>query len=84
MGDSTNAAFRDRNDGGKEQLRKRARRRIRLLWIGLATYFFIFLNAVWLAHRVPYQIFVLGALLNIAIVAGIALELRRAYKELNQ
>jgi len=71
-------------DPVKEQSRMRVQRRIRLLWIGFATYFFIFLNAARLAHRVPYQIFVLGALLNIAIVTAIAIFLRRAYRELNK
>jgi hypothetical protein len=58
------------------------RRRIRLYWIGLGTYFLIFLNAIRFANRVPYQVFVLGALLNAAIIVGIFILIRRAYRRL--
>jgi len=72
------------SQGGVEGTVRKVRRRIRLLWIGLGTYFLIILNAVRIAHRVPYQLFVLGALLNVAIVTGIVILLRRAYRELNK
>lgn len=71
-------------DPEKDRARKRVQRRIRMLWIGFATYFLVFLNAVRLAPSVPYQVFVIGALLNIVIVVTIILFLRRAYKELNE
>jgi hypothetical protein len=70
--------------GVSEDLVRKARRRIRLLWIGLGTYFLIFLNTVRFAHRVPYRLFVLGALFNMAIVTGIFILLRGAYRELNK
>ena len=55
--------------------------RIRGLWTGLITYFLIFLNAIRYAHQVPYQIFVLGALLNATILTAFVLALRRAYRD---
>ena len=58
------------------------RRRIRFYWIGLGTYFLIFLNALCFAGRVPYQVFVLGALLNAAMIVGIFILIRRAYRRL--
>ena len=58
------------------------RRRIRWYWVGLGTYFLILLNVARIAGGLPYQIFVLGALLNAAIIIGIILLLRRAYRRL--
>jgi hypothetical protein len=60
------------------------RRKIRLLWIGLGTYFLIFLSASRFATKVSYQIFVLGALINGIIIVAIILAMRRAYKRLNE
>lgn len=57
-------------------------RRIRVLWIGLGLYFLIMLNALRYARGVPYQIFILGALVNIAIIVAIIISMRRAYKRL--
>jgi len=58
------------------------RRKLRWAWVGLGTYFLIFLNAIRYASRVPYQIFILGALLNAAIITVLILAMRRAYRRL--
>lgn len=76
------------NSGNKEALDpivdspSAQRRRIRLYWIGLFTYFLIFENAIRLVGQVPYQLFVLGALLNATIIVGIVIFIRRAYRRL--
>jgi hypothetical protein len=55
--------------------------RVKALWLGLVAYFLIFLNAIRYAHRVSYQVFVLGALFNAAFITVIVLSLKRAYKD---
>jgi len=57
-------------------------RKIRVLWIGLGLYFLITLNALRHAREVPYQILILGALVNMAIVMAIIISMRRVYKRL--
>lgn len=57
-------------------------RKIRVLWIGLGLYFLIMLNALRYTRGVPYQIFILGALMNIAIIVAIIISMRRVYKRL--
>lgn len=58
------------------------RRRIRVLWIGLVLYFLIMLNALRYAYRVPYQILILGSLVNVAIILAIIVSIRRVYRRL--
>ena len=55
-------------------------RRARALWIGLVVYFLITLNAFQYAGRIPYQVFVIGALLNVAILLSFVVALTRVYK----
>lgn len=57
-----------------------ARRRIRWYWVGVGTYLLVLLNVVRIAGKLPYQIFALGAVVNLAILIAIILLLRRAYK----
>jgi hypothetical protein len=60
---------------------ERARRRRRSwLWIGLGIYLITMLNALRYTHRVPYQVFILGALMNLVIIATFIIALTRAYK----
>lgn len=59
-------------------------RRLKLAWIGLATYFLIFLNAIRYVDKVPYQIFVLGFLLNATIITVIILCMRRSYQRISK
>jgi hypothetical protein len=72
--------------GAESATKDAERRRIRWYWIGLATYFVVFLNAVRIAavSQIPYQLFALGAVFNMAILAGIIFLLQRAYKRLRQ
>jgi hypothetical protein len=77
-----------RSDGGQVPENKETidvtseRRKLRWAWVGLGTYFLIFLNATRYASRVPYQIFILGALINAAIITVLILAMRRAYRRL--
>jgi hypothetical protein len=57
-------------------------RKIRILWIGLGIYFLIMLNALRYARGLPYPIFILGALVNIAIIVTIIVSMRRVYKRM--
>lgn len=59
-----------------------ARRRIRLGWMGLGGYLLIFANAIRFAGGLPYQVLLLGQILNLAIITFIVLEIRKAYKKL--
>ncbi|MGD1212213.1 MAG: hypothetical protein ABR973_12755 [Candidatus Acidiferrales bacterium] len=58
------------------------RRTIRYLWIGLVTYFLILLNLIRIARTIPYQMLILGALLNAVILATIILTMRRIYERM--
>ena len=59
-------------------------RRIRVLWVALAAYFLIMLNAFRYVHSVPYQALIVGAVLNMAIIVSLVLALQRAYKSLKR
>jgi hypothetical protein len=58
------------------------RRRILWYWIGLGTYLLILLNVLRIASTLSYMILVLGAVVNLAVIVGIILLLRRAYQRL--
>jgi hypothetical protein len=68
----------------KGQSRESTVRRIRMLWAGLIVYFLIMLNAVRLAKEVPYQILILGGVINLAIIMTMVIALSRAYKTLRK
>lgn len=54
--------------------------RIRWLWIGLGTYFLIFLNAGRYIRVVPYQASIAGALINIGVITAFVVALWKAYR----
>lgn len=64
---------------GIDEHARRQKRRISWLWIGLGTYFLIFLNAAWHAHNFDYRILALGAILNFGIMVSFIVALKRAY-----
>ena len=68
----------------KDKDLQRVRRRIRVLWFGLGLYFLIMLNAFRYLNRVPYQILILGSLMNAGIIVAIIMAMRNAYKRLRQ
>ena len=75
-------------DNGGEKMntdppRRLKLRRIRLLWIGMATYSLILLNSVRYLHSFAYQILLIGALINGGILLTFILELRKAYRKLH-
>jgi hypothetical protein len=55
------------------------RRNVRGLWISAGLYFIVMLIAAQHANRVPYQLFLVGAVLNMAIVFTFVFKLRKAY-----
>lgn len=59
-------------------------RRLKLLWIGGAGYFLIFLNGLRLgfayAGELPTSVIILGELLNGTILAVIVFEIRKIYR----
>jgi hypothetical protein len=64
--------------------RKQAdKRRIKLLYIGLVMWIVVFLNAVVrYGSRVPYQVFVLGSVIDFIMIIAFILGLRKAYRRL--
>ncbi len=58
-------------------------RKMRVLWIGLVLYFLLLLNAVRYVYVLPYEVVVLGALLNFAIIVTIVVSMRRVYRRLS-
>jgi hypothetical protein len=59
-------------------------RRIRWLWIGLGTQLLIFVNAARYLPAVPYQAFIVGALINAGMVIAFVVALRKAYRDRKQ
>lgn len=55
------------------------RQNIRVLWVAAGLYFMLMLIAFQYASRVPYQVLVLGGVLNMAIVLTFVVKLRKAY-----
>ncbi|MGB8323244.1 MAG: hypothetical protein WCE52_09815 [Candidatus Acidiferrum sp.] len=70
------------SSGSKGETRESVVRRIRMLWAGLIVYFLIMLNAVRYAREVPYQILILGGVINLAIIMTMVIAISRAYKRL--
>ena len=60
---------------------RKGSRRIRLLWIGFATYLLILLNDFRYVRSVPLYVLALGLLINGVIVSVFVYELRKAYKK---
>lgn len=58
-------------------------RKIRVLWFGLVFYFLLLLNALRFVHALPYQLLILAALLNGAIIITIVVAMRRVYRRLH-
>ena len=56
------------------------RRRLVFLWIGLGTWFLIFVNAARYAGRFPYTVFLLGACINLIVLISFILAIRAVYK----
>jgi lipoprotein signal peptidase len=54
--------------------------RIRLLWVGLVTYFLIFMNSARYLTRFPYQVLIAGALINAGMITAFVVALRKAYR----
>jgi uncharacterized integral membrane protein len=59
-------------------------RRLRLLWVGLITYFLIMLNALRYVSTTPYQFVIVGALVNASILAAFIFEMRKIYRRLRE
>jgi hypothetical protein len=60
------------------------RLRIRLLWIGLATYLIIVLNDIRYVRSDPGYVVVLAALINGGIIFALIYGLRKSYKKLRE
>jgi hypothetical protein len=56
-------------------------RHVWLGWLGLFTYALIFLNGLRFAGEFPLPYFVLGSVINAAILTTLILYLRRAYRK---
>jgi len=75
------------DDGAAKVAAAKIRSRIRGLWIGLAIWVFILVNALRVAKLmisslIPLPIYALGILANVGLIVATALFLRRAYREL--
>lgn len=59
------------------------KRRIKFLYVGLVTWIVIFLNAlIRYASRVPYQVFVVGSVIDLIIIVAFILALRKTCRRL--
>ena len=72
------------NSAGREEADRADKSRLRLLWIGLCLYFLIMINALRLAHQVPYQILLLGGLVNFAIIISIFVAINKVRKRIRE
>jgi hypothetical protein len=58
------------------------RRRLRLLWIGGGTYFLILINGLRFFAEVPFQIAILGTVVNAIILTTLIVTIRKVYKRI--
>jgi hypothetical protein len=58
------------------------RRRLRLLWIGAATYFLILVNGLRFFAEVPYQFVLLGMIVNAIMLTALVVTIRKVYKRI--
>jgi hypothetical protein len=56
-------------------------KRIRVLWAGFGLYFVIMSNGLRYANQIPWQIFVVASIVNMAMVMGFVILLRNEYKK---
>jgi hypothetical protein len=75
------------DDSAAKAAAAKIRSRIRGLWIGLAIWVFILVNAlrvadVMISSLIPLPIFALGILANVGLIVATALFLRRDYRAL--
>ncbi len=68
----------------RDTSRKADIRRLRVLWIGLGMYFLIMLNALRYASLVPYQILIVGGLVNGMVIVAIVVAMRRVYRRVGK
>lgn len=71
-------------EAAREQAIKADQKKLRALYIGLATYFLIMLNAARLATQVPYQLLVLGGAVNMAIIIAMVMAVVRIRKRIQR
>ena len=60
------------------------RRRLKILWAGLAVYFVGMMNAIRFAFRVPYQAVIVGALINAAMIVAFFMAIVKVQRRLNR
>jgi hypothetical protein len=70
------------NNAARQEEIKEDRKRLRMLWAGLTVYFLIMLNAFRYASQVPYQIFILGALINMTIIISIFVAMNKVRRRM--
>ncbi len=59
------------------------RRRIRILWAGAGLYFLILLNGLRYFGHLPYQIVILGAVLNAMIFTVFVVTIRKVHRRMS-
>jgi hypothetical protein len=66
----------------REEEIKDDKRKLRMLWAGLAVYFLIMLNAIRLATQIPYQILIVGALINVGVIISIFVAMNKVRRRM--
>jgi hypothetical protein len=74
--------MQNENPAEREEAIKQDKKRLRMLWVGFITYFLIMLNALRFATKVPYQIFILGALINMSIIVSIFVAMNKVRRRM--
>jgi len=60
------------------------RRKIRLGWVGLFTWLFIFSNAIRYTLDVPILVMIVGYVLHITMITFLIIHIRKDYKKLRK
>ena len=74
--DTRNTELQEANKADKSKLR--------VLWAGVCLYVLIMVNALRLAAQVPYQILILGGLVNIGVIVSFFVAINKVRKRMQE
>jgi hypothetical protein len=68
----------------RQETDKADQSKLRVLWGGVCLYVLIMVNAFRFATQVPYQIFILGGLVNISVIVSLFVAINRIRKRMQE
>jgi hypothetical protein len=68
----------------RQEADKADKSKLRVLWAGVCLYVLIMVNAFRFAAQVPYQILILGALINIGVIVSLFVAINKVRKRMQE